>query len=73
MAILKKRIGYVQPMRALDRVCLWIAYRLPSDIIYWAIVRAHSLAMVKHSTSTPTEIDIYKILDTARNIGKGTP
>jgi hypothetical protein len=45
-----------------DKFVMWIAWKLPKDLVKWASIRLMSNATFVHSSKTPEQISIMEAL-----------
>jgi hypothetical protein len=50
------------PSSTLDTTAAWVVRRLPTRVLYWAVIRAHALATTGRWSSTPCPADAGTIL-----------
>ena len=46
-----------------ERFCEWLAWKLPTELIYWCVVRGFADASVeKYTNKTPDEITVFQVM-----------
>ena len=53
-----------------DRICFFIAWRLPRRVVYHCYIRLHGEATIRLSNRTPTQISWDEALDIWERDGK---
>lgn len=47
----------------LNKVCDWIAWKLPEKVLYYAVARAWSIATTSvYTTKMPDEINVFQVM-----------
>lgn len=54
--------------RRIEAAQMWLVWRLPSWVIYWACIRANCKAWVDAGDKTPNELTFNEVMDAAKSL-----